>query len=250
MNGSDIYQGLIKRGYNAAQAAALTGNILQESGGNPNAFNQKEGASGLLQWRLDRLQGLRDFAKAQGADPADAQTQLDYIGYEMGGSERRSSAGFRSAGDLESANSALRPYIRYGDDSSAARLANARGILAQAQPQSDAGAQPGPQASASPAAPAPAPRALPQASPPIFANAAPAQPGAAASASPSQSPSPSQPPGLLSSLASIASSLPRFVDPTITPSPIFAPQQRPIDLSGLRAALAARAPIFANSHSQ
>jgi len=54
MNGDQIYRGLFKRGYSPSQAAALTGSILQESGGDPTRPNWKEGAHGLLQWRNER----------------------------------------------------------------------------------------------------------------------------------------------------------------------------------------------------
>jgi len=37
-----------------------------------------------------------------------------------------------------------------------------------------------------------------------------------------------------------------FVDQPIAPAPIFAPARRPVDLSGLRAALAAQGPLFPN----
>jgi hypothetical protein len=85
MDGAGIYQGLLDRGYAPPQAAALAGNIVQESGGDPNALNKGEGANGLLQWRLDRWQGLQDFAKGQGASPNDPNVQLDFIGREMAG---------------------------------------------------------------------------------------------------------------------------------------------------------------------
>ncbi|MGJ4997313.1 phage tail tip lysozyme [Bradyrhizobium sp. HKCCYLS3077] len=173
MNGDEIYHGLLDRGYSPARAAALTGNILQESGGDPTRLNRKEGAQGLLQWRLDRLQGLRDYAASRGASANDPNVQLDYIGIEMGGKEKRSSAGFQAAGDVASANAALRPYIRYGDDSQGRRLAYAQGFLndgSRAVPLSMAGPaqgvngavkdglnrpvqQPAPDAAASPAAP-------------------------------------------------------------------------------------------------
>lgn len=78
---------------------------------------------------------------------------------------------------------------------------------------------PAPQSSPA-AAPAPAPQAPPPAPPPIFAG----QPQAG-------SPAPAFRP---------------FTDPSIQAPPIFAPQQKQIDLSGLRAALASRVPIFPN----
>lgn len=178
MDGNQIYQGLLDRGYGPNQAAALTGNILQESGGNPNALNAKEGANGLLQWRLDRYDGLQNFAKARGGASNDPNTQLDFIRQEMNGPESRSAAGFLNAPDLASANAALKGYIRYGDASEGTRLANAQGILKQAggaAPMSIAG--PAESAGAPPAAPAPSQPEEPQ--PQQAAPAAPAGPAPA-----------------------------------------------------------------------
>jgi hypothetical protein len=178
MNGDQIYHGLLNRGYSAPQAAALTGNILQESGGDPTNVNAKEGAHGLLQWRQSRYQGLLDYANGRGTSPDDPNTQLDYIGVEMGGPEKRSAAGFQGANDVQSANSALKGYIRYGDNSQGTRLAYAQQFLpqgtatpapmsmagpqqpAQSAPQQAAPEQPKPQNNAQPAA-APAPAAAP-----------------------------------------------------------------------------------------
>ncbi len=129
MNGTEIFRGLLNRGYNPVQAAAIAGNALQESGGNPAALNAGEGANGLLQWRESRWQGLQDYAKSRGALPSDPDVQLDYIGEEMRGPESRNSSAFLAAADLASANAALKRYIRYGDNSEGTRLANATGLL-------------------------------------------------------------------------------------------------------------------------
>ncbi|WP_316196280.1 MULTISPECIES: phage tail tip lysozyme [unclassified Bradyrhizobium] len=174
MNGDDIYHGLLNRGYSAPRAAALTGNILQESGGDPSNLNQKEGAYGLLQWRLDRRQGLENFAASRGTSAADPNTQLDYIGVEMGGPERRSATGFLNSEDVSSANAALKNYIRYGDDSQGKRLAYAQGFLPSGDAPSAAPmAMGGPQAGAGSAAPADAPSATAEtdAAPPASAKA-------------------------------------------------------------------------------
>lgn len=129
MDGPAIVQGLIARGYSPVQAAALAGHALQESRGNPEAFNPKEDAHGILQWRNDRWDGLQALAKARGVAPTDPNVQLDFIRQEMNGPEAKSSAGFQSATDLPSASAALKPYIRFGDNSDATRLNNARGLL-------------------------------------------------------------------------------------------------------------------------
>ena len=79
MEGLQIVQGLIARGYSAHQAAALAGHMLKASGGKPPQVNQTEGANGLLQWRLDRWDNLQKFAKDQGKSPTDPDVQLDFV---------------------------------------------------------------------------------------------------------------------------------------------------------------------------
>jgi hypothetical protein len=129
--GSAIFGGLTARGLSPVHAAVLVGNMQQESSLDPTQVNPKEDAHGLLQWRLDRWQALQDFAKARGTSPTDRETQLDFIGHEMGGSERKAGSKFMAATDLPSANAALKSYIRYGDNSGDTRLANASRVLGQ-----------------------------------------------------------------------------------------------------------------------
>jgi hypothetical protein len=117
-----IIDGLIARGMSPVQAAAVVGNMRQESGLNPHAVNAAEGANGLIQWRLDRWDGLRNFAASRGTSPNDQNTQLDFMMHELRGPEARAGSQFFAAQDLPSANRALKGYIRYGDDSEGTRL--------------------------------------------------------------------------------------------------------------------------------
>lgn len=147
--GSVFYNGYLARGFNPAQAAALTGNTQQESSFNPNAYNAKEGAVGSLQWRAERAQALQQFAASEGKPVNDPNVQMDFTLHEMHGSEAKNSAAFLAATDIPSANAALKSYIRYGDDSQGTRLKNA---LAYTNGQGPPGtpAQPVRTASASP----------------------------------------------------------------------------------------------------
>ena len=126
--GGQVYNGLISRGFTPVQAAALAGNMQQESSFNPNSDNTREGAVGILQWRQDRRQALDAFAAARGKQATDLDTQLDFVAHEMKGSEAASAKPFLEAKDLESANAALHGYIRYGDDTEPTRLAYAKGF--------------------------------------------------------------------------------------------------------------------------
>jgi hypothetical protein len=125
---AQIYQGLMARGFNAAQAAALTGNMQQESNFSTGALNPGEGAFGLIQWRNERRDNLNAFAAAQGKSPTDLGTQLDFVKHEMGTTEAGNSRAFLAATDVASANHALHQYIRYGDNTEGTRLANAQAV--------------------------------------------------------------------------------------------------------------------------
>lgn len=135
MDGPTMVRALIDRGYSPVQAAALAGHAIQESGGDPTNVNKNEDAHGLLQWRLDRWDNLRKFAADRGTDPTDSGTQLDFIGHEMRGSEARAGKGFLSAADIPTASAALKPYIRWGDDSDQTRTNNALRLAGQPIPE-------------------------------------------------------------------------------------------------------------------
>lgn len=125
---AQIYQGLIARGFNPAQAAALTGNMQQESNFSTGALNPGEGAFGLIQWRNERRDNLNNFAAAQGKSPTDLGVQLDFVKHEMATTEAANSRAFLAATDVASANHALHQYIRYGDNTEGTRLANAQAV--------------------------------------------------------------------------------------------------------------------------
>jgi hypothetical protein len=127
-SGADAwYNLLVERGVPPMQAAVSAGNVQQESGGRANAWNDKEGAGGALQWRLDRLDNLKRFAEERGSKWDDLGTQADFHVWESTeGPEARNARGFYQARTPEEANRALKGYIRYGDNSEGTRLANAR----------------------------------------------------------------------------------------------------------------------------
>jgi len=130
-NGIKIYQKLLQRGIAPVQAAALAGNWQQESGFDPGAWNAKEGAGGMGQWRLDRLDALKKYAASKGTNWTDPDTQIDFALNELHGSEKTAGAKFFSAKDVASANAALKSYIRYGDNSEGTRLGYAKAFAAQ-----------------------------------------------------------------------------------------------------------------------
>ncbi len=154
-SGQEVMQKLIARGLSPVQAAALAGHMAQESGYNPNAYNPKEGAFGGVQWRLDRRDNLNKFASDRGAKPGDMDTQLDFILHEMAGPEAKAGSAFLAGKDLPTVHAALKRYIRYGDNSDAARLGEANRLLGGGAAQSVMG-----MSAAPPAAPAAVPFGL------------------------------------------------------------------------------------------
>ncbi len=78
-----IWNFLISHGVNEIGAAAIMGNIQQESSFNPNSVNSI-GAVGICQW-LDssRKNPLQEFATSQGKSYTDLDVQLEFMWMEM-----------------------------------------------------------------------------------------------------------------------------------------------------------------------
>ena len=78
---------LQQKGLAPHQAAGIVGNFAQESNVNPNITNSI-GAFGAGQWLGARKKALFDFAKRNGQDPANLQTQLDFTMHELNTTEK------------------------------------------------------------------------------------------------------------------------------------------------------------------
>lgn len=78
---------LQQKGLAPHQAAGIVGNFAQESNVNPSITNSI-GAFGAGQWLGARKKALFDFAKRNGQDPANLQTQLDFTMYELNTTEK------------------------------------------------------------------------------------------------------------------------------------------------------------------
>ncbi len=139
---------LVSGGLSQAQAAAMAGNLQQESSFNPNSLNRKEGAHGIMQWRGQRWTNLQKFAAERGGNPNDFGTQLAFIRYELAHGpglspgQKRAARAFLAAGNIEDANRALHGFISYGDNTEPVRRNNARDILKRHQRQQSAPAAP------------------------------------------------------------------------------------------------------------
>lgn len=135
--GRQAYQYYLDRGLAPHQAAALAGNFAWESGGktdNINPYDNRKMAAaphsfGIGQWNGDRLVGLIDYARKNGADiPAGdlrdqnyirsiapklpLDTQLGYAWQEMQGPEKRAFDTLKGGTDLRSANAGAISFYR------------------------------------------------------------------------------------------------------------------------------------------
>lgn len=107
------------------QAAGLVGNLYRESTMSPTAVNPRDGADGsnsvgLAQWNADRAQKLQQFAQANKANPADFNTQMQFLKSELLGSERPQFDALRQTGSVDDAAAASVGFFRPKDAQTAA----------------------------------------------------------------------------------------------------------------------------------
>lgn len=79
----------INKGLTPHIAAGIVGNLIVESGLDPTAVGDNGSAYGLAQWRLDRRDNLKKFAKERGKDISDFDTQLEFLWHELNGNYKQ-----------------------------------------------------------------------------------------------------------------------------------------------------------------
>lgn len=90
LSGSDnIQKGFnyfVSKGLSDAQSAGIIGNFMQESGMNPKADQAGGPGLGIAQWsNPGRWNNLEKAAAAQGTNPTDLSTQLNFVWMELNG---------------------------------------------------------------------------------------------------------------------------------------------------------------------
>ncbi len=144
-NNTEIaYNFLVSKGLEPMHAAAMVGNFIHESGGDPlktNNPNPSSGATGIAHWLGGRLTGLYSHADKQGdwdkGDWKDIDAQLDYLwevdlpAQEKGGFPALTE--LKKTGDLASAVAVFeRLFERSGDTGSySTRTKNAQNVLTE-----------------------------------------------------------------------------------------------------------------------
>lgn len=118
-------------GLSSAQAAGVAGNLQVESGWNPTAHNDKEGAIGIAQWEGGRRTALQQFAASRGSSETDLSTQLAFLGNELHGSESSALTHLTAASDPGSAAAAFDQYYeRSSGAARSTRISDAQAIAA------------------------------------------------------------------------------------------------------------------------
>jgi hypothetical protein len=79
------YQFFLEKGYSPAMAAAMTGNLQQESSFNPGALGDNRASFGIGQWQGSRRRMLEQFAAENRMPVDDMRTQLAFMDYEIRG---------------------------------------------------------------------------------------------------------------------------------------------------------------------
>lgn len=88
---STAYQFFKMRGIRPENIAAIMGNIMGESGFNPNALGDKGKSFGIAQWRDSRRTELESYAKEKGLPVNHLLTQLSFLFEEM---QKKENGGF------------------------------------------------------------------------------------------------------------------------------------------------------------
>lgn len=108
----------VSRGWSREQAAGIVGNLVHESGLNPNATHDVDPKTGqptglgIAGHRLERRQALIEFARAKGAAPNDYQTQLEFIDQELRTTEASAGNALRAARTPQEAAAAFVNFER------------------------------------------------------------------------------------------------------------------------------------------
>ncbi len=132
-NNQTAYEYFVTKGLTKYQSAGIVGNLIQESGNpiNPRATQYPSGPGrGIAQWSVnERWATLLNYASARGRDPWSLSLQLDFIWYELTGTEANAMRQLRAATTLDAATLAFsRYYERCGTCHNDTRIAYARQV--------------------------------------------------------------------------------------------------------------------------
>jgi murein DD-endopeptidase MepM/ murein hydrolase activator NlpD len=108
LNGSDNVQKafnyFVQKGLTPIQSAGIVGNLMQESGVDPNSVQKGGPGRGIAQWSVnERWQGVLKLATATNRPPTDLGLQLDYLWQELNTTERAALSALKATSTIEDA---------------------------------------------------------------------------------------------------------------------------------------------------
>lgn len=109
---SFAYSYFRSKGYSDSSARALMGNIMGESGFNPNALGDNGASFGIAQWRGARRKNLEKFAKERNMPLNSLLTQLEFMMSEQGESHKISPEVLNSLSTLGAVGAIVNRYER------------------------------------------------------------------------------------------------------------------------------------------
>lgn len=109
----NAFRWFVRKGYSPVAAAGIVGNLVQESGVRSTGVVGDGGtAFGVAQWREERFDNLKRFAKGQGKDWRDEEVQFAFIDHELNTSEGRAGSALKEAKTPEEAAAAFAHFER------------------------------------------------------------------------------------------------------------------------------------------
>lgn len=129
-NASVAFDYLVDKGLSDFQAAAVIGNLQQESALNPRAVFAAEKSYGIAQWRLDRWQNLLSFAASTSQDPWSFDVQLEFLWRELQTVPSLGLAQLLASTTIEDATVVFQDkFERCGDCRTEKRISAAKSVL-------------------------------------------------------------------------------------------------------------------------
>ena len=100
----------VSKGLTRAQAAGIAGNLLFESGFNPNAVGDGGTSFGIAQWHSGRGDAMKAYCTSHGYSTTSFKGQLEYLWSELNGSESGALGRLRSTSSAYDAGIAFERY--------------------------------------------------------------------------------------------------------------------------------------------
>ena len=120
----------ISKGWTPEQSAGIVGNLVQESNLNPEAYNKRENAQGIAQWRFERIKRFETM-HGKSIRSASLQEQLEYVNWELNNTEKTAGNELRKTTTAPQAAAVIdKLYERSAGTELSNRVNNANQLLA------------------------------------------------------------------------------------------------------------------------